>query len=312
MGPIITAVAKTKPAWFYRAVLVAATLCWGGNFVIGKYAVTTMNPVWVISIRFAAAGLLLGLICFKRVRANLSKELVRAGCIMGFFTFLGFWSQFLGLSGTTPAKNAFLSTSYCVTVPFIWWLVARRRPTRRNLVAAAICVCGMGFITLQGDLSIGWGDGVSIASAFLYGAEIVVIALFVRKHDIVTVSAVQMLACGIYAGVFGVISGTPFNFDALGQPSFIAQIAYITLLGSLFGSTAQNLAQAHIPPAQVSLICALESVFGTIFSVIFMGEALTPQLLAGFALVFAAILLSELGGSAEKGAKCPINPRDTH
>lgn len=263
-----------------------------------------MNPVWVISMRFAAAGLLLGLICFKRVRANLNRDLVRAGCIMGFFTFLGFWSQFLGLSGTTPAKNAFLSTSYCVTVPFIWWLVARRRPTRRNLLAAAICVCGMGFITLQGDLSIGWGDGVSIASAFLYGAEIVVIALFVRKHDIVTVSAVQMLACGVYACAFGLISHTPFNFEALSQPSFIAQMLYITLLGSLFGSTAQNLAQAHIPPAQVSLICALESVFGTIFSVIFMGEALTPQLLVGFVLVFAAILLSELGGSAEKTAKC--------
>lgn len=220
---------------------------------------------------------------------------MRAGCIMGLFTFLGFWSQFMGLSATTPSKNAFLSTCYCVVVPFIWWLVARRRPSVKNLLAALICAAGLAFITLQGDFTVSWGDAISMLSAVFYGAEIVVIALLVRKYDIITVSAVQMIACGAYATVVGLASGTPFNLDALNDPAFLAQIAYITLLGSLFGSTVQNYAQSHIPPAQVSLICALESVFGTIFSIIFLNEAMTSQLLFGFTLVFAAILISELG-----------------
>ena len=297
MGP--SSAQDSKPAWFYRLVLVAATLFWGGNFVIGKFAVSVLDPLWVIAIRFSAAGLLLGLLCLKRVRRNINRKLVIAGCIMGLFSFLGFWTQFLGLASTTPSKNAFLSTCYCVTVPFIWWLVARRRPTKSNLLAAAICVVGMGFITLQGDFSIGWGDSVSMLSAVLYGAEIVVIGLLVRKHDIITISVVQMLACGIFASSFGVAAGIPLNFEAFQEPTFIAQMVYITLLGSLFGSTAQNHAQSHIPPAQVSLICALESVFGTIFSVIFLHETLTLQLLVGFALVFAAILISELGGNVD-------------
>ncbi len=301
---------KSRSHRFYRLVLTAATLCWGGNFVVGKLAVSTLDPAWVISIRFLCAGLLLGIVFFKRIRANINMQLVRSGCLMGFFTFLGFWSQFAGLAATTPAKNAFLSTCYCVTVPFIWWLVARKRPTKRNLVAAGVCVCGMGFITLQGDLTIGTGDILSMLSAVLYGAEIVVIARHVGKHDIITVSAVQMLACGVYAGVFGLATQAPFNAGALTDPAFIVQIAYITLFGSLFGSTAQNHAQAHIPPAQVSIICALESVFGTIFSVIFLHEALTLQLITGFVLIFAAVLISELAPgtspaqeSARKGSR---------
>ena len=68
------------------------------------------------------------------------------------------------------------------------------------------------------------------------------------------------------------------------------------MLGSCYASTAQNLAQTHVPPAQVSLLFALESVFGTVFSMLFFGEALTPRLVLGFALIFAAILVSELGG----------------
>lgn len=294
---------NNRPAWFYRLVLVAATLCWGGNFVIGKFAVSTLDPLWVIAIRFSAAGLLLCLLCWKRVRRNINRKLVAAGCIMGLFSFLGFWTQFLGLSATSPSKNAFLSTCYCVTVPFIWWLVAHRRPTKHNLLAAVICVVGMGFITLQGDFSISWGDSVSMLSSVLYGTEIVVIGLLVRKHDIITISVVQMLACGIYASSFGFVAGIPFNADAFHDPSFIALMTYITLLGSLFGSTAQNLAQSHIPPAQVSLICALESVFGTIFSIIFLHEMLTTQLLIGFALVFTAILISELKGNDEAEPK---------
>jgi drug/metabolite transporter (DMT)-like permease len=56
----------------------------------------------------------------------------------------------------------------------------------------------------------------------------------------------------------------------------------------------QNVGQAHVPPAQASLLLSLESVFGVLFSVLFFGEELTLQLALGFTLVFCAILLSEL------------------
>ena len=38
----------------------------------------------------------------------------------------------------------------------------------------------------------------------------------------------------------------------------------------------------------------MESVFGTLFSVIFLKDVLTGKMLAGCALMFAAVLLSEL------------------
>ena len=47
------------------------------------------------------------------------------------------------------------------------------------------------------------------------------------------------------------------------------------------------------PPAQASLLLSLESVFGVVFSVLLYGEQLTSRLVSGFALIFAAILVSE-------------------
>ena len=55
----------------------------------------------------------------------------------------------------------------------------------------------------------------------------------------------------------------------------------------------QNVALAHIPPAQASLFLSLESVFGVLFSIALYGEQITLRLLVGFVLIFAAIVISE-------------------
>ncbi len=55
----------------------------------------------------------------------------------------------------------------------------------------------------------------------------------------------------------------------------------------------QNVALAHVPPAQGSLFLSLESVFGVLFSVLLYGEVLTLKLVAGFVLIFFAIVVSE-------------------
>lgn len=47
----------------------------------------------------------------------------------------------------------------------------------------------------------------------------------------------------------------------------------------------------------------LESVFGVLASVLFYGEVVTGRMAAGFVLIFAAILLSELAPTRAKSEK---------
>ena len=56
-----------------------------------------------------------------------------------------------------------------------------------------------------------------------------------------------------------------------------------------------NYALTKVEPAAGSLLSSLESPSGVAFSVAFGYEALTPKLLAGFALIFCGIVLSEAG-----------------
>ena len=80
-----------------------------------------------------------------------------AGGLFGVFLFIAYTTQTFGLTGTTPSKNAFLTATYCVLVPFLAWRVFHRRPDQYNLLAAFLCITGVGLVSLSGDLTVTWG-----------------------------------------------------------------------------------------------------------------------------------------------------------
>ena len=95
------------------------------------------------------APVLLALMFTWRLK-GLSGRVVRRGAVLGVLLFLAYTAQTFGLKGTTPGKNAFLTAVYCVLVPFFYWAFAHRRPDRYNLLAAALCVAGVGLVRLTG------------------------------------------------------------------------------------------------------------------------------------------------------------------
>ena len=100
-------------------------------------------------------------------------------------------------------------------------------------------------------------------------------------------------AAHLVAGVLGFAAGAAFepapNFLALG-PDTWTSLGYLAIFASCIALLLQNIAVAHVEPAPASLFLATESVFGVTFSVTFLGETLSPLLLAGFALIFAGIV----------------------
>ncbi|MFR4803625.1 MAG: EamA family transporter [Eggerthellaceae bacterium] len=66
-------------------------------------------------------------------------------------------------------------------------------------------------------------------------------------------------------------------------------MAYLVVFASCVALVIQNVALAHVPPAQASLFLSLESVFGVQFSVLLYGEQVGLKLIVGFVLIFGAI-----------------------
>ena len=180
-----------------KPLLFLAAFIWGTSFFIMKNTLDAVPPFWLLVFRFTTGAVLLGLFCWKKWRTHFTWDYLWRGGLFGVFLFIAYTTQTFGLTGTTPSKNAFLTATYCVLVPFLAWRVFHRRPDRYNLLAAFLCITGVGLVSLSGDLTVTWGDGLSLFSALFYALHIVAVNRLSGGKDIYLLTTVQF-ACHAY------------------------------------------------------------------------------------------------------------------
>ncbi len=291
------------PTFVYKLLIVVATIIWGFSFVVMKDVVEVLPPAWLLGIRFLMAGAILLAVLWKHVRRMFTREALAAGIVLGALDFAAFWSQTVGLQHTTPGINAFLTATYCVIVPFLWWIIARKRPTVFNIGAAVLAVIGIWLVSVtssDNSLSMGYGETMTLLCALLFGLHMVYVSKFSRKNDVLVLTVIQFFTEGTLGCVFGAATETLPALSAI-TPSIVASMVFLAVFASVIAFGIQNVALAYIPPAQGALLLSLESVFGVVFSVLLYGEVVTGRLLLGFALIFAAIVISETFPLKRKG-----------
>ena len=274
-----------------KPMLFAAAFIWGSSFFIMKNTLDVMPTLFLLAIRFTAGALLLGLVCGKRWRAFTPDYLWR-GAVIGAFLFLAYSVQTYGLAGTTPSKNAFLTAVYCVIVPFLYWLAARQRPDRYNILAALLCIAGVGLVSLTDALTVTYGDVLTLICAVFYASHIVAVAKVSPGKDIFLLTVFQFAFAALYAWVGGLLT-EEFPAAALTRGDVLLSMAYLCVMATTVALLFQNVGMVWSDPASAAVILSLESVFGVLCSVVFYGDPVTPRLLAGFALIFVAVVCSE-------------------
>ena len=274
-----------------KPMLFAAALIWGTSFFIMKNALDAVPVFFLLAIRFTAGAVLLALVCGRRWKAFTPDYLWR-GAVMGGFLCLASSVQTFGLSMTTPSKNAFLTAVYCVLVPFLTWAVVKKRPDRYNIAAALLCVTGVGLVSLNEQLSINTGDLLTLVCAIFYASHIVAVEKVSPGKDITLLTVFQFAFAGLFAWIGGALTET-FPAQALANPQVFLPLVYLCVMATTVALLFQNVGQVWSDPASASVILALESVFGVLFSVIFYGDPVTPRLLMGFVLIFVAVVCSE-------------------
>lgn len=274
-----------------KPMLFAAALIWGTSFFIMKNALDVLPVFFLLAIRFTAGAVLLALAAGKRWRSFAPDYLWR-GAVIGGFLFLAYSVQTFGLSLTTPSKNAFLTAVYCVIVPFLTWAVVKARPDRYNIAAALLCVTGVGLVSLNDQLTINAGDLLTLLCAVFYASHIVAVEKVSPGKDITLLTMFQFAFSALYAWICGTCTET-FPARALTDPAVFLPMAYLCVMATTVALLFQNVGQIWSDPASASVILSLESVFGVLFSVIFYGDPVTGRLLAGFALIFVAVVCSE-------------------
>lgn len=269
----------------FALLLVGAI--WGSSNVIIKDAVSQVPSAFLIALRCTLSSAVLAAIFHKKLK-SIGKAEMLGGAIIGLCLFLAYYLQTCSLYFSDPGKCGFLASIYCVIVPFLGWAITRQPPAFRNIAAAVLCLVGVVLCSVNGAFRIAWGDIMALISGIFYAAHIITIGKFGEGKDPVVMTVLQFAFAGLYA--WGVAMLT--ESDRMAVPvSAIVDILYLALVCTGVAMLLQNIGQKQVPANTASILMSTE---GVLISVLAGYETVNIRLLLGFALIFAAILFSEL------------------
>lgn len=278
-----------KQVLFADLGLLLVALLWGAGFLFTKRGLDYITPLWMMSMRFVGATIIMSIVFYKNFR-KISKSDLKAGLIIGIFLYIAFATQTIGLQFTSISNQAFLTATNVVFVPFLVWAVYKKAPDKFAFIGAALATVGIGLITLKEGLQLNVGDMWTLACAVFFAGHIVSIGFFAKDKDPIALTIVQFAVAAVLSLVSALMM-EPLPAK-IGSEAMVA-VGYMVLASTLLAFLLQNICQKYTPSTHASLILSLESVFGTLVAVIFEGEMFNLQMAFGCITVFVAILLIE-------------------
>lgn len=280
--------------------LLGATFIWGCAFIAQSVGMEHIGPFTFQAVRCSLAVLFLFLLTFvfelpksslsgiMRRWANL--KLWRSGILCGTVLFVAVNLQQVGLVYTDAGKAGFLTAMYIVIVPMLG-VFLRRKPPKTAVISVFIAVVGLYMLSCAGVTEINIGDILLVGCAFGFAIQIMLIDRFAADLDGLRLNAVQTLMVVLFSAPVAIARETIIlsNILAVWFPLCFAGILSMGVAYSL-----QIVGQKKLEPTTASLIMSLESVFAALGGWLILHETMTPTELTGCALVFAAVIISQL------------------
>ena len=246
-------------------------------------------------VRFLLASVLMGMISMGQHKKEGKLEdragAIKAGILMGIALFAGFALQIIGLQYTTPSKNAFLTALNVVIVPFIAFIILKKKVGMKGIIGAIMSVIGVALLSLNGNLTLSLGDGLTLLCAVGFAFQIFFTGEFVKKYPASVLNMVQMITAFVLSAVSLVIFGeTDFQVTTQGWLS----VLYLGVISTTVCYLLQTACQKYVDETKAAIVLSMESVFGTIFSIIILHEVITLRMVIGCAIILAAVIISNL------------------
>ena len=284
-------------------ILLITAIIWGTAFVAQSEGMNYVEPFTYNAVRTLIGGIVLIPIIaiFQRIGASSEngaksqKTTIIGGIVCGIFLFIAGSFQQCGIAMTTAGKAGFITALYVTIVPLIE-VILYRKSSLKVWLCVFLALAGFYMLCIKEGFTIGKGDLLVLCGAFFYAGHIMVIDRFNEKNaDGMKMSCIQFFTAGLLMTVCMFIFENP-EINAIMDAKYTILYAGIMSCGAAY--TLQIIGQRYTDPTSATLIMSLESVFAALSGWIILSESLSIKELFGCTLVFAAVILSQLGASS--------------
>jgi len=290
------------------AAAIVVTLLWSSSFVLIKWGLTDIPPIYFATLRYALAFLVLLTASALTRRGGAQRPpgsrsrtslLVVAG-FCGYTIAQGF--QFVGLYYLPAVTTSFLLNFN----PFFVLILGTAILSER---ASALQVGGLGVAIVGAWAYFG---GISSAGGQLLGIVIVLVAGLGWAVYVVVVRMLQregaldslrLTTVTMGVGVVGMLAMTVLSGEyAPLTADGVTIIVWLATVNTAFAFFAWNWTLKAIPAYELTVLQDLMLVEIAIFAFAFLGETITPLMAAGIVLVLAGVAIVQLRGRIKQRA----------
>jgi drug/metabolite transporter (DMT)-like permease len=259
---------------------------WGSTYLAIAIVVETMPPLLAVSVRFIAAGSLLGLWCWLRRPGALrvSWRAVAAATVIGLL-LPGANAVLFFAERTVPTGLASLIIASVPLWVVLLQLGARVPVPRLAVVGVASGFAGVAVLLHPEGGATTTGLLLCIVSALMWSLGSFLSGRLPLPADPFAATAYEMLAGGLVMLPLGLATASYGGWSA----GSIAAWVYLVTIGSVLGYTAYVWLLGNAPLGTVSTYAYVNPVVAILLGFLFRDEHLTVRIAVGAAIVVAAV-----------------------
>ena len=277
--------------------LLFATVIWGSAFIAQSVGMDHIGPMTFQASRCGLGALFLIPIIFlfekdkkRHIKNWADAKLWKTGFFCGTALFVAAGLQQVGLVYTSAGKAGFITAMYIVLVPILG-LFLKRKPPVSAWISVVVAVAGLYLLSCVGASEINLGDILMLGGALGFAVQITLVDELAGDLDGLRLNCIQAFVCSVFSAVVMFLTETP-TFSGIVSAAIPIGYAGICSMGIAY--SLQIIGQKHLEPTPASLIMSLESVFAALCGWLLLHERMSPAELCGCALVFCAVIISQL------------------
>ena len=274
----------------HKLALFFVSFFWGVSFIFTKQYLEVIHPLLFTAWTFLLAGGIFFILAKGRSKQPLTFRL-REGMILGVFLFFLEAPQMIGLSETSAANTAFITSLGILLIPLAEWVIYRRAVTLYTWLA--LLVAGFGLYYLTGGIGVmNRGDAWVILAALGCMLYMVYSDHYEKEErsDLFVLCTQQFLTVGLLA--LGMAFLTQVSIVVIPSHLYMP-LVYLTLFFTFVPYLLIQWAERYASEVEVTFYGILEPVIGGIAAWTIGRESPTLMMVIGGILVIGALIVSE-------------------
>lgn len=277
--------------------LIAATLFWAGNYVLGSSAVESIDPISLVLLRWAIALVPLVLLAqvIERPRWREVFAAWRWLIPLSVFGLLGYnLLLYAALQFTDPFTASLINAFNPALIALAAAMFLRERLTGRTMIGVLIALVGVLVVLSGGDLASLLGEGFGRGEVLMIGviAAWTAYTIIVRRAPRlppITATAVQAIfAVGLLTPVSLATGGPQLPTDG----STLGALLFIGIFPSVLSYLLWNHALTVLPASTTGVFLNLITVHTAVFTIVTGQPYTAAQVLGGLVVITGVVLTS--------------------